>query len=206
MGTGVVAPEPTDPGHADNWHGGSYELSIKLGSHDDSRLDVALRALWEAASLGQAFRRNPNDSTTQPADVSAASVLAGSLHAVAPIAGLGSVLCSVLVVREETYEAGETLYGADWLDLCLPLGSLGNLDRRVGAYPFDTTGSREWRTPVELWFERVGRAVFAACPYAHAVTGFEVSGSERSEVGGGWVGLLTPSAAGELEFIPVANW
>lgn len=205
MGTGA-AVEPTDPGDAENWHGGFYELSIKLGAHDDGRLDVALQSLWEAAGLDRPFRRNPSDGTTLPAEVSAAALLSGSLNSVAPIPGMGSALCSVLVVREESYVAGETFFGADWLDLCLPLGSLANLDSRVGAYPFGTSDSRGWRTLVEQWFERVGRVIFAACPFAHAVTGFEVSGSEASEARRGWVGLFEPTASGDLRVTRVTNW
>jgi hypothetical protein len=121
---------PTDVSHDDNWHGGYYELSIKLGEHDDDRLDSALKALWDAAGLPEAFRRDTGSS----APVSADSLLAGHLNTVATIPGLGSTLCSVMVVREEVYEAGTPQYGADWLDLCLPLGALANLDCRVGAF------------------------------------------------------------------------
>jgi hypothetical protein len=41
----------------DNWHGGYYELSMKLGAHDVARLDAALKTLWEVAGLPGAFRR-----------------------------------------------------------------------------------------------------------------------------------------------------
>ena len=35
------------------------------------------------------------------------------------IPAVGSTLASVMVVREETYDGGETRFGADWLNLCL---------------------------------------------------------------------------------------
>jgi len=200
--------DPTDPSHDDNWNGGYYELAIKLGAHDDERLDAALNSLWEAAGLQQAFRRGSTGPASELTPVvSAESLLAGSLHSVASIPGMGLTLCSVLVVREETYEAGVTRYGQDWLDLCLPLGALDNLDHRVGAHPFDETApSRAWREPIERWFEGVARSVFEIVPFVHAVTGFEVSGMEPSEVKFGWCALFRPTEAGALAIEPVTNW
>ncbi|MFZ2510759.1 MAG: hypothetical protein WAW85_06685 [Gordonia sp. (in: high G+C Gram-positive bacteria)] len=46
-------PSPTDPSHDDNWHGSYYELAIKLGLADDTRLETALTALWDIAHLGE---------------------------------------------------------------------------------------------------------------------------------------------------------
>jgi hypothetical protein len=203
---------PTDASHDANWHGGYYELTIKLGEHDDERLDSALKALWGAAGLPEAFRRDTGTS----ARVSADSVLAGSLNTVATIPGLGATLCSVLVVREATYDAGTTQYGADWLDLCLPLGALGNLDRRVGAFPLDSHAgafpggdpvcSQGWREPIEGWFTVVAAAVFDTVRFAHAVTGHEVSGVEPSEVTRGWVGLFTPDVDGACRASLFSHW
>jgi hypothetical protein len=199
--------DPTDASRDDNWHGGYYELSIKLGAHDDARLDAALKSLWEAAGLLRGIRRNATGPAPEPTQVSAESLLAGTLNSVATVPGLGSTLCSVLVVREETYEAGVTKYGADWLDLCLPLGALSNLDHRVGAYPFDDTArSRTWREPIERWFADIGRAVFQTVPFVHAVTGFEVSGVEPSEVTPGRVAVFRPTEAGTLTIEPVTNF
>ena len=198
---------PTDPSYDDNWNGGYYELSIQLGAHDDARLDAALNALWETAGLSRAFRRDSTGPASQLTPVSAESVLAGHLDSTASIPGLGTTLCSVMVVREETYETGVTQYGADWLDLCLPLGALTNLDHRVGAYPFDDTApSRAWREPIERWFEVLGRAVFEAVPFVHAVTGFEVGGAELSQVNPGSVALFRPTDAGVLAIDPITNW
>ena len=198
---------PTDLTREDNWTGGFYELSMQLGAHDDARLDTALHALWAAAGLPRAFRRGASGSVPDGADVSAASLLAGPLRSIAAIPGLGSVVCAVFVVREESFETGETRYGADWLDLCLPLGALAHLDRRVGAYPFDdSSASRAWREPIERWFEDVARAVFGAVRFSSAVTGFEVSGMEPSEPGSGWVGVIAPDSAGGLSVSPVTRW
>lgn len=81
----VVTPSPTDPAHEDNWLGGFYELTIKLGDPDDARLDAALAALWRAAPLAAPYRRVADDSS----EVSARSLLAGHLHSVATIPDLG---------------------------------------------------------------------------------------------------------------------
>ena len=100
-------------------------------------------------------------------------------------------------MREETYDSGLTRYGADWLDLCLPLGALANLDQRVGAYPFDEAAqSQSWREPLERWFEVIGRTIFHSVTFEHAVTGFEVSGVESPEVKPGWVGLFRSNPRG----------
>jgi hypothetical protein len=194
---------PTDPTHEDSWHGGFYELAIKLGAADDVRLDAALTALWRAASLPTPFRRNSDDAV----EVSAQTLLAGHLHSVATIPGLGSTLCLVLVVREETYDTGVARYGADWLDLCLPLGALTNLDERVGAYPFgEEADSRGWREPIERWFAAVASAVFEAVPFVHAMTGDEVSGVEPSEVEQGRLGVFRPNREGSLDIEPIRTW
>lgn len=195
-------PSPTDRTHDDNWHGSYYELAIKLGSADDARLETALTALWEVAQLGEPFRR---DGST--AAVSVTDLVAGHLNGVANIPGLGATLASVILVREESYEAGQTIYGNDWLDLCLPLGALGNLDERVGAYPFDDgSDSSLWRQPIEDWFATIAAAVFSAVPFVYAITGEEVSGVEPSEQSAGRVGVFLPAADGSLAIQPVSVW
>lgn len=195
-------PSPTDRTHEDNWHGSCYELAIKLGPAENAWLETALTALWEIAQLGEPFRRDGSS-----ADLSVADLLAGHLNGVANIPGLGATLASVVLVREESYESGQTIYGNDWLDLCLPLGALGNLDERVGAYPFDDgSDSSEWRRPIENWFAVIASAVFVAVPFVHAITGEEVSGIEPSEQTKGRVGVFLPGADGSLEVDPVSVW
>lgn len=196
-------PSATDPTHEDNWHGTYYELAIKLGPADDVRLDAALKALWESARLGQPFRRGSGEDV----EVSVAALLDGHLNAVATIPGLGSTLASVIVVREEVDEAGRSVLGNDWLDLCLPLGALGNLDGRVDACLFDDgTDPKAWREPIEEWFAFNAKAVFAAVPFVHAISGEEVSGVEPSEVREGRVGLWRRGVDGELITAPVSIW
>lgn len=194
----------TDPSDVENWSGGFYGVSIKLGPSDDCRLETAVRAMWDAAGLGRAFRRGPGGVGDEAVDVSAESVLSGALGAVAPIAGTGEALCSVTAMREVPREP-DGVPGADWLDLGLPLGSLGRLDRRVGAFPLDPDGDESWRAPVDAWLEGVARAVFAACPYEHAVLGFEVTGVEVADAEREHALLLAPGPTGQLASTPTPS-
>ncbi|WP_202627975.1 hypothetical protein [Cellulomonas sp. APG4] len=118
---------------------------------------------------------------------------------VAPIAGTGEALCSVTAMREVPRDP-DGVPGVDWLDLGLPLGSLGRLDRRVGAFPLVPGGDESWRAPVDAWLQGVARAVFAACPYEHAVLGFEVTGVEVADAEREQALLLAPGPTGELAF------
>lgn len=195
--------DPADLADPDNWTGGYYELSLLLGPHDDDRLDAALQALWAAGGLGPAHTRRP----LARVEVSAAQLLRTALSCVVRVPGAGRCVGSVMVVREESEVDGAVVLGDDWLDLCLPLGSLSERDPRVGAYPFgEGAASRAWREPVEDWFAAVAAQVHAAVPVRHAVTGHEVSGTEPAEAAGGWIGLLVPDAAGGLVRHPVRRW
>src|SRR5262245_56245919 len=98
----LPTPSPTVRSHDDNWHGSYYELAIKLGPADDTRLEAALTVLWDVAQLGEPFRR---DGST--ADVSVTDLVVGHLNGVANIPGLGATLASVILVREESYETGQ---------------------------------------------------------------------------------------------------
>jgi hypothetical protein len=168
-----------------------------------TRLDAALKALWQEARLGEPFRRGSSEHVA----VTVGALLDGHLNAVATIPGLGSTLASVIVVREEVDDARRAVLGNDWLDLCLPLGALSNLDKRVGAYPFDDgSDSKGWREPIEDWFAAIASAVFVAVPFVHAITGEEVSGIEASEDLRGRVGLMLASADGSLSVEPVSSW
>jgi hypothetical protein len=200
---------PTDRSEDGDWRGGYYELSIKLGPSDDARLDAALTALWDAAGLSDPSPSDRRDAlrSVETAGVSAELLLVGPLDAVAMIRGLGTTLCAVTLVREHPEDSTSERRCTDWLDLCMPLGALSKIDARVGAYPFDdTTSSRSWREPIERWFEDVGRAVFGSAPYIHAVTGFEVSGMEPSEIEPGRMGLFRPDQEGALAIEPVTDW
>ena len=160
--------------------------------------------LWDAARLSAPFRRSSRSG--DPA-VSASALIEDNLACVADIPDLGATLATVILVRESARDSARAGEGSDWLDLCLPLGALANLDNRVGAYPLgDVSDSSRWRRPIESWFEGIATAVFDAVPFVYAVTGNEVSGLEPSEQTSGNVGLFAPDANGNLAIRPVTSW
>ena len=60
--------------------------------------------------------------------------------------------------------------------------SFATFDERVGAHPFsEEVESRTWRELIEVWFATLAPAVFQTVPFAHGVTGIEVSGEQEFE-------------------------
>lgn len=112
-----------------------------------------------------------------------------------------------MAIRHEHDADDPAARGTDWLDLCLPLGALGYLDERVGAYPFgDMAGSRAWREPIERWFTTIVFAVFDAAPFVHAITGDDVSGDEPADVQHQELGVFRHGPDGTLIVEPVRSW
>jgi hypothetical protein len=114
--------DPWDFTDDETWHGGYYELAIKLGPQTaagatDRVLD-ALATMWAQPSLDGCYRdrwtaRSDQKRTTpDPMDLDHPE----SFHGIAELAGGRRVICVSHVIREE----GD---GDDWVDLCLPLGS-----------------------------------------------------------------------------------
>lgn len=80
-------------------------------------------------------------------------------------------VCGAVAIHEDDSD--------DWLGFYLPLGALGELDPRVGGFPFGDAGgdvSRAWREPIDAWLSDVGSSVYKSVRYRHAVIGFEASG------------------------------
>ena len=213
----ATVTDPTDLTQRSLWRGGSYELAVRLGSPDAVRLQRAVQVLWTAAGLGSAVRRRParllRDSFRDlgsalrnreaalelvPTEVSGAAALADHLLGVAAVPGLARVAADVTATRG----------AADWLVLSVPLGALAELDPRVGGYPLvdDLAASRAWREPLEDWFAGIAPRLYDAVPFAHAVSGFEVSGYEPAEVTGGRIASWVPDAEGRLVHHRVESW
>lgn len=202
--------EPWDFLDDENWHGGYYELAIKLGprtaAEATERVLGTLATIWDQSSLDGCYRDRWTAQAEQERIPPAPTDLdhPESFNGVAELPGGRRVVCVSHVVREDVDD------GHDWVDLCLPLGALSRADRRVGAYPFgDETSSRAWREPIDHWFIRIAEAVAAEHPFQLALIGHEVSGMDWQFDGapaeGEWVTYLVPTPTG-LEVLSPKPW
>jgi hypothetical protein len=175
--------QPSDINSDDNWVGGFYELSIDLGSKDDSRLDRALRALWRHAAVGGCFApRYQNNISGDRAPLRLTDHVAvpiglasleesGHLRGTVRLPSGVEIVCGAVAVRFDE--------DPDWLDFYLPLGALADVDRRIGGFPFgedSDAGSLSWRLPLDRWLAEIGSRVFEEVPFGFARIGFEASG------------------------------
>jgi hypothetical protein len=168
-------PDPAQLNWAPNWSGGFYELSIKLKPRDDERLANALLALWRVAGVTGCYA--PSPAASKEANlVSHLPVTLGSdgfgdhghLRGVVGLPSGVQVVCGAVAVRLDE--------GVDWLDFYVPLGALGEIDPRIGGFPFgDDAGPRslEWRHPLDAWLADIGMRVGDEVPFELALIGFE---------------------------------
>lgn len=165
--TSEVPAGLTDPGAK---VGGYYELSIWLGDRDDARLQTAIEALARAAGVTGPWRKQPDGFA--PASWSdVAGEEGGGVWGEVELPDGRTLICLVSAIR---YDNGE-----QWLDLAIPLGALGDNDRRVGGFPFGPDGgpqSLAWRLPIDAWFASLAAQVRQSTGFKQAAIGFEVSG------------------------------
>lgn len=160
MTESTYVPNPADWSDPENHIGGFYELEINLGPASEDRMSPAVEPLWAAAALGRSVRRDGVNEWLD-AEPSLNVLLDGSLSGAVEIPGLGRTLWRVLAFRESLFDDdGELIgYGEEALVLGLPLGALGRLDPRVGAYPFgDVSNSEAWRG------SQLSAAARSSCP------------------------------------------
>ena len=105
-------------------------------------------------------------------------------------------------VTREIYDGG-----SDWLGLGLPLGSLGRVDARVGAYPFGGhDDSRAWREPIDLWMTEIAEAVAIRTGFEVGMIGFDAYGEDDGFDGEPashpWITYLVPSPSGLARLAP----
>lgn len=202
---------PIDFVEENNWLGGYYELAMRLGPRGaidaDDRLRRAMTVVWSTTELsGPVADRRTAFEAQQPVDLASVELTEpGSQYGLARLPGGATTACLTTTVRED----GDG--GRDWFDLCLPTGALGQVDHRVGAYPFNEEAtSRGWREPIDLWLADIAGAVAQAAGLELALIGFEVSGQDWLVVDGAppperWISYLFPTAGGVERFGP-SHW
>ncbi|WP_432834097.1 hypothetical protein [Dactylosporangium sp. CA-092794] len=200
--------DPTRLDDRENWSGGFYELDIELGRAGPERLQSALVRLWAAARVEGCYADPRRIASDEPVAV---PLQVSSLEEHGLLAGIVAlhsgrrVVCGCTSVELDGCQR--------WLTLNLPLGALGRVDRRVGAFPFGDDGgpvSLRWRHPLDAWLGTVADAVHAEVGIACAVIGFEIdAGKDAASFAGGlperrWEAIALPRPGG-LVHTP-ANW
>ena len=187
----------------DAWTGGFYELGIEVGGRDDARLEVALKAIWQARVLEGCWL----DRTTEPVSSSRvapnfSSAKEGHLYGIATLPNFTRVGCATCVVREELL---------DWLNFYIPMGALETAYPARG-FPFGSADSTQWRQELDHWFVELARKVFTAVPYKLALIGHEISGEAYSDEisknglpSERWIGYLCETQ-GRLEWHPPSKY
>ena len=169
----ALSPELSD---RDAWTGGYYELSIQLGTTDDSRMQAAVPFLAGVAGIDGPWHIQWQPDRIQRAEWSIEDLSMGHLCGMVTLPDGQQAICAVLAAGEAN--------GDDWLDLCLPLEALARRDGRIGGFPFEPDPdhrSLAWRLPIDDWFARIAREVNQAVGFRLAAIGFEISGSVRAE-------------------------
>ncbi len=191
-----------DVSSPENWHGGFYEISIRLGARSDDRLESALQIGWTAANIDGCSAPLATPPEAQVPCTLASLLDHGHLRGVVDLPTCGRVVCGAVAIREDE--------GDDWLDLYVPLGALAVADPRVGGFPFGdpelSATALAWRRPLDDWFSEIGQRVFAKVSFIHAVIGFEVSGQDPPVPAAGssarWYAALVPDG-GSLTYLPI---
>jgi hypothetical protein len=188
----------------EKWHGGVYELTMELGPPDDARFLEALTTLWSDPALAGPYADNDREPEEQErVAITAAALERSSLYGVATLPNGLRCACASYAVRGD---------GDDWLDISLPLASLGDI-YPVGGYPFERgEQGQRWREPLDARFRAIGERIFARVPFRLGIIGFEVSGltSARELAESGipdptYVSYLVPEGDG-VRFVPVNRW
>jgi hypothetical protein len=157
---------------ADAWLGGFYEVSLELERQNDQRLASTLAAIWSHPRLEGCYL----DQTCEPFEqarvpFTASLVDREHLYGVAQLAHERFVAAGTCVIREDG--------GSDWVDLYLPMGSLGQIFP-VHGFPFDDLDHKTWRTEVENWLAELASDIYGKAPFDLALVGFETCGEHRA--------------------------
>ena len=157
-----------------NWMGGFYELSIKIGPTDDTRLERSLVAVWRLANAAGPFTR-PDDGPSVVAQLDLAA-LSRHIHGVVRLPTGRDVVCGATAIRFDD--------GLDVLSFYMPLAALARIDPRIQGFPFGGGGavSLDWRGPIDHWLAELAIRVWAEAPFQFASIGFEASSFDPPDV------------------------
>lgn len=201
----------------DTWNGGYLEAAIVLGERDDpgsdDRVVAGLRAAWRHPWLDGWFATK--DAVTGSSAPSGWEALAhidpkepGLQYGWIDLGGGRRSAAGTLVIRED--------FGSpnlDWLDVVVPLGGLGAVDRRVGAYPFgDFEHCEEWLEPLLYRLGEIAVDVCEATSARVALIGFELSGHPSADGFDGTVpnervsGWVAPSGGDGYQYWAPTVW
>jgi len=207
------------------WHGGHYELELRLGRRSDPRLTAALRALWSHPALEGPYADRDREPTAQD-KVDPLHGLDDHLRGFATLPGGARTPCGSFPHRL----GAEDVAGEDGLSFYLPVVGLTIAWPQVGRFPFpeperpDDPGfpfperwrrvdDRPWQEPLEEWFAEIGSVVFDAVDFRAGLVGFEIYVEAREW--NRWVargvpekrgiGILRPGPGG-LEWYPATMW
>lgn len=182
------------------WEGGSYDLALELGPHDDERLTRALRALWTYPDLDGCYLHADREPHEQARTEVGAQALETRLHGIARIRSSAAIACESVVIRHDE--------GVDWIHFCLPMGSLGR-GFDVGAFPFADGGDLAWRAGLDEWLRALAERVFEAAEFRLGLIGWdggELEDARRFESSGvpdvRSIGYLVPTAGRLRWFAP----
>ena len=160
--------DPSDIDDSSNWDGGFYELSMKVGPTDDTRLKHLLIAIWRLASATGPFTM-PQDGRSLVAQLDLAA-LSQHIHGVVRLPSGSNVVCGATAIRFDD--------GPDVLSFYLPQAALARVDQRIRGFPFGDEGgavSLLWRRPIDDWFAELATRAYAEAPFQLASIGFEAS-------------------------------
>jgi hypothetical protein len=100
------------------------------------------------------------------------------LRAVAVLPGGARLVCGYHAMRFDS--------GDDWLVFFMPPAALGDVEPRVGGYPFGGEGgSLAWRAPLDEWLASLGQIVMRTSPFRVGLIGFETEEPELAAIAAG---------------------
>lgn len=184
----------------DAWHGGFFELLMRLPHDEPPAVETTLRNLWASPHLEGCYLRRDVEPSDQ-AKVSPSANLRGHTYGIATLPN-GKLSACGSFWNDYPSEGS-------WLTLYLPIGFLqGVYD--VGSYPVKSPATpppEPWINKLSSWLKGIAEELFQQVPFEIAAIGFEAEYPNLKEIESGgvpeerWDGLLI-KRGNELEWYP----